>query len=263
VPYKTSNANVSRNLNVREVVQRHSTALLAAFFSCLLLAACSGAGSGLDRTAALQTIGQLSDENVAPALDLIQTALDLAAPAVYATSEEELAAIAEATGCQLSGPFEGTYDLLCGPREMRGETTTLLIHVTFLMDGFPVADPALADALLLRIEGESGRILTEGQLHLVPDPDKGLVIDGDLSASAFDGVGLLASFNDVTARTVADLPGLATAVLFTSGSIDLDLTTPAGQPARGTAGLVGRNAVVALDLAGFSARRDLELAPRP
>jgi len=217
----------------------------------------------MDRASALQAIGQLSDENVAPALDLIQTALDLAAPTVYATSEGELAAIADAAGCALSGPFEGTYDFLCGPREMRGESTTLLIHVTFLMDGFPVEDPALADAILLRIEGESGRILTEGLLHLVPDPDRGLVIDGDLSASAFDGADLSASFENVTARTVADLPGMATGVLFTSGSIDFDLRTPDGDPARGTAGLVGRSAVLALDLAGFTAQRDLDLAPRP
>jgi len=62
---------------------------------------------------------------------------------------------------------------------------------------------------------------------------------------------------------VAATPGMATGVLSTSGSIDFDLRTTEGDAARGTAGLVGRSAVLAFDLAGFTARRDLELAPRP
>ena len=63
----------------------------------------------------------------------------------------------------------------------------------------------------------------------------------------------------MTGQTVADLPDLAAGVLFTSGDVDLGAETPEGQPVSGSAGLVGRTALVVLDVDGVISQGEIAL----
>lgn len=129
----------------------------------------------------------------------------------------------------------------------------------FLGDDLPVTDPADADRVVVTLDSMGTTQSTEARFVLFVDPERGLVIDGSLSTEALDGCEIEGTLDNVTARTVADLPGLGTGVLFTSGNVDLGLRLPDRSFVTGTAALFGRNALVSLEVGGTFSQGEVAL----
>jgi len=134
----------------------------------------------------------------------------------------------------------GTLDLLANEEEggdayVRGEPVMLL--ATTAPDG------------LVTIEA-LGSCRTEGSLRLERDPDLGLSVSGTLRTEAPDGTVVEGTLDRVFVREVADLPGVGTGAIFTSGNVDLGVRAGEDLLATGTAALIGRRALVGLTVDG-------------
>ena len=100
--------------------------------------------------------------------------------------------------------------------------------------------------------------LDEGEITIRRDPEGGYRIEGWLSTETSDGCTVDATFDDVFANMIADLPGGSGAV-FTSGNVDLGLQLPDRSTVRGTAALIGRKALVALEVRGAHSQGEVAL----
>jgi hypothetical protein len=129
---------------------------------------------------------------------------------------------------------------------VRGEPVTLFADLA--PDGL---------GIVMTLEAE-GACRTEALLELVHDPDKGIAIGGTLRTEA-DGVVVTATLDGVFAQPVADLPGLESGVVFTSGDVDLGVHAGDRLLATGTAALFGRSALVALSIRGASTEGEIDL----
>lgn len=142
----------------------------------------------------------------------------------------------------------GAVDLLAtGAREdayVRGEPARLL--ATVAEDG------------LVTIE-VVGFCRTEASLRLENDPDLGVSVTGTLRTESPDGTVVEGTLERVFVRTVADMPGIGSGALFTSGNVDLRAHAGEDLLATGTAALFGRRALVGLSVNGTFTEGELAL----
>ncbi|MHC4493232.1 MAG: hypothetical protein ACYTDU_16595 [Planctomycetota bacterium] len=216
---------------------------------CLALAACAG-GTAPDVSAALLTADEVREGCVASTLDVMQGVLDLFAPATAVDSPDGLAALAQEAGCTLIVDAAGTTHTVSCPGVMvRGESVALTASVTFLA----------VERLVVSVQTEGGFFTTEADLELSVDPERGIVVDGFLRSESPDGCVVEGTLSNVAVRTIADLPGVGFGALFTSGSVELDVTHPGLDRMTGTAALAGRSALVALEVAGIFSHGEISL----
>jgi len=209
----------------------------------LLLAACTGGGGAPTLRADGLSAEEVRDGCVAGTLDVLQLAADrLGAVAGGALDAPDCALLVDAGG--------GEFLLACPDAEVRGAPADFIARVVFLRDGLPLTDPAGADAVRLTVESRSDAYVTDARLDLRQDADRGLLVDGVVTTQSLDGCTLEGTLGNVTARPVADLPGGRTGVLFTSGNVDFDVRLPDRTFVTGTAALVGRSALVSLEVGG-------------
>ncbi len=143
----------------------------------------------------------------------------------------------------------GAIDLVAtdapgGDASVRGEPVRILVHAA--------ADGSVTVEAL-------GSRRTEASLRLVDDPDQGLSVTGTITTESPDGTVVLGTLERVFVRTVADLPGVGTGAVFTSGNVDLAVRDGEDVLATGTAALIGRRALVALDISGTRTSAELHL----
>ncbi|MHC4136074.1 MAG: hypothetical protein ACYS0K_13925 [Planctomycetota bacterium] len=216
---------------------------------CLALAACAG-GTAPDVSAALLTADEVREGCVASTLDVMQGVLDLFAPATAVDSPDGLAALAQEAGCTLIVDAAGTTHTVSCPGVMvRGESVALTASVTFLA----------VERLVVSVQTEGGFFATEADLELSVDLERGIVVDGFLRSESPDGCVVEGTLSSVAVRTIADLPGVGFGALFTSGSVELDVTHPGLDRMTGTAALAGRSALVALEVAGIFSHGEISL----
>lgn len=216
---------------------------------CLALAACSGPGAP-DLLAARLTADEVREGCVASTLDVMQGVLDLFAPAAAVDGPDALALLVQEAGCTLILDAAGTtYTVSCPGVIVRGEPLALMASVSLEEDG----------RLLVKVETEGGLYTTEADLELSVDPERGVVVDGFLRSEAPDGCLLQGTLDNVAVRTIADLPGVGFGALFTSGSVELDVSGPGLARMTGTAALAGRSALVALEVGGIFSQGEIAL----
>lgn len=216
------------------------TALASALVSILLFACTQSGTTSIDTVQAVQIAQEMREGCVGASLDLLQNLADRLAPLAYASSPEELQALAAQAGCTVT-PGVLTDYLLC-----EGDPT-LEIQLSRL-DGVLIAE----------ITADTTDSHTEGVLEI--DPAAGVAMAGDLVTEYANGCTVLAFVDRVQGQLVADLPGTGTGLIFTGGSVALHVLE-AGDPfASGTAALVGRRALVILEIAGIFAQGEIDLA---
>ncbi len=218
-------------------------------FACLALAACTG-GVSPDLSAAQLTADEVREGCVASTLDVMQGVLDLFAPATTVASVDDLAVLVQEAGCSRSLDAAGTtYTVSCPGVMVRGESVALMASVTFLA----------GERLVVSVQTEGGLVTTEAELELSFDPERGIVVDGTLRSESADGCVVEGALSNVAVRTIADLPGVGFGALFTSGSVELDVTHPGLDRMTGTAALAGRRALVALEVGGIFSQGEISL----
>ena len=224
-------------------------------FAAVAVPTCSGGGEALAAADPLLLAQEMREGCVGSNLTLLLGLADHLAPLSEVADLADLAARGTGPGCSLS---PGTPSRLVCEIEIDGEPLVLSADLYYLgADGLPVGDLADATSLWVILEAAGPRTLLEGQLFCTPDPVRGLVLRGELSTVDAEGCAVLATFEEVTARRVADLPGGGTLV-FTSGRAGIEVSYPA---ARGTAALIGRRALVALQIDGTTSQGEIDLAP--
>jgi len=227
-----------------------------------VLAACGGgnAGSAIDEFAALQLANETREGCVASNLDIMLGLVDRLAPLAEATDLDGLAAAAANSGCTLSTSGI-THFILCRDIDVRGEIVTMAATLELLgADGFPVATPAEAASVHIIIETDGTESQSEGEFFCRVDLDEGIIIDGWLDTLFADGCQVETSLDGLIARIVADFPGIDSGIRFIGGSADLRVMDSFGEEfASGTAALVGRAALVALEVAGFFSHGEINL----
>ena len=165
-------------------------------------------------------------------------------------SVDGLAVLAQEAGCTLILDAAGnTHTVSCQGVMVRGESVALMASVTFLAGG----------RLVVFVQTDGGFLATEADLELRVDPERGIVVDGFLRSESPDGCVVEGTLENVAVRTIADLPGVGFGALFTSGSVELDITQPGLDRMTGTAALAGRSALVALELGGIFWQGELSL----
>ncbi len=190
-------------------------------------------------------------------LEIFLALADRLAPLAQARDLPSLEARALDAGCVFT---PGSPALLfCPALPVRGESFALLVTVEYLSAGFPVADPSLADGLRLAVQGEGAPLQCEGQVEIVRDPERGIVVDGSISVVTADGCTLLATAQNVAGRLIADLPGGDAGFVFSEGEIDVDLDGFGGAEIRATAALIGRQALLAITVNGKTHTATLSL----
>ncbi|HEX5137098.1 MAG TPA: hypothetical protein VFY93_09010 [Planctomycetota bacterium] len=156
----------------------------------------------------------------------------------------------------LDGPVGATLDTLLGAIDLAaadargGDARVRGEPVRILLD---VAPDGSVD-----VEAVGSR-RTEATLRLVPDPDKGTGVTGTITTESPDGTLVEATLERVYVRTVADLPGVGTGAVFSSGNVDFEVRSDGDLVATGTAALIGRRAVVALTIAGEHSTSTVDL----
>ena len=231
----------------------------------VMLAACTGgtasiSGSGINEAEALLLAEETREGCVRSNLAVMQGLIDRLAPLAEAPDLERLESLALRTGCAFErGLLE--YSLFCSDIDVYGELVTMVATLELIgAAGLPVATPAEAEYLRIIVEAQGEGSLTEGVLTCRADPDQGVVIEGWLSTTFDDGCQVETTLDDVIGRIVADLPGIDSGVLFVGGAVDLDVYDVLGDAfASGRAALVGRAAVVALEIAGFFSHGEIDL----
>ena len=209
----------------------------------MLLAACAG---GSQPSAPTATAEALREGCVASTLDVLLGAVDLCAPVASAEDAQDLVA-AFAACAVVAGTAGSDVFVACADTRVRGEPATLLVTVEL-------------DADVLRVSLESaGTYRTEAALDLTRDPADGILVSGTIHTESPDGFYVEGTLDRVQARMVADLPGLETAAVFTSGNVDLGVREGPDIVATGTAALYGRNALVALQVGGASSHGEITL----
>jgi hypothetical protein len=207
-----------------------------------LLAACQD-GQGVDPVGAALVAQEVREGCVAESLDLFQDLADRLAPLAYARSVDELVA----GGCESVPDAEG-HRLAFHGVPVRGSIVDLDLRVVLGNGGVAV------DVLAV---GPSST--TTGRLELTHDAELGIVVTGSLAATLADGHAVATDVGPVQGMLVADLPGLATGLVFTAGSVDVDVHLTGAPLARGSAALVGRVAVVALEVRGVHTHGEIAL----
>jgi len=224
-------------------------------FAAVAVPTCSGGGEAQAAADPVLLAQQMREGCVGSNLTLLLGLADYLAPLSEVTDLMDLVAQAGRPGCSL---VPGTPHQLVCEIEIDGEPMILAADIYYLgADGLPVNDPVDASSLWVILEAAGPRTLVEGQLFFTPDPARGLVLSGELSTVEVDGCAVLAAFEEVTARRVADLAGGGT-LTFTSGRAEISVQDP---DARGSAALVGRRAVVALEIDGTTSHGEIDLDP--
>ncbi|MHC4340260.1 MAG: hypothetical protein ACYSX0_08620 [Planctomycetota bacterium] len=226
----------------------------------LSLNACTESAA-LSTVEARQLAQEIQEGTVASNLQLLLTLTDRLAPIAQARNFDEILQFASLAGCTITSPDgpAASYSLLCHDVYTGAEVIALYALVQFRADGMPVEDPSQADTLWIYVESQGEFSLSEGWMECRPDPELGLVIDGMLTTRFDDETMAETSFMGLTAQLVADLPGLAWGVLFTSGSVELAVHAPHGPSAHGTAALVGRRAAIAVSVGGVFHHAEIDL----
>jgi len=233
------------------------TPRLAPLFALLLLFGCTGGSTAtLDASAALLTAEEVREGCVASTLDVMGDVVDRIAPAAGVADLTDLIGLAAESGCNLV-PGELEHLLACPDLTVRGETVALTARLTYTANGIAVADLAEADGLEVEVDARGVTFETTGFLTL--RRDGALRIEGELVTTTLDGCEVAGTLDRVTALTLADAPGAAFRALFTSGNVDLGVTIPGGQTVTGTAALIGRNAIVALEVSGVFSQAEITL----
>ncbi|MHC4931050.1 MAG: hypothetical protein ACYTGV_02525 [Planctomycetota bacterium] len=234
---------------------------LTIFLSVLLsLPACTESAA-LNAVEAKQLAQEIQEGTVVSNLQLLLTFADRLAPIAQARNFDEVLQFASLAGCTLTSPDgpAASYSLLCHDVYTGAEVIALYALIQFRADGTPVEDPSQADTLWIYVESHGDFSLSEGWMECRPDPELGLVIDGTLTTRFDDETTVETSFGGLTAQLVADLPGLAWGVVFTSGNVDLSVHTPGGPTAQGSAALVGRRAAIAVAVDGVFHHAEIDL----
>ena len=228
----------------------------------LALATAGCSGSTADPAALLQA-ESLRDGCVAQTLDLILTSVEELAPFAEVTARDELRALAEQLGYVLEEDVNATHDYKIEGRWR--DRTAVEFEVTawlsFLTRNIPITNPGYADELFIRLELRYGDDVSYSEFIVRPDPARGLVVDGAMALRLPDNCRVDAIFPEFVARQVADLSGDGSRVVIQTGTVDLAIEQFPGGSQSARAAVVGRNALVALDVAGFSMRGDLDLSP--
>lgn len=226
----------------------------------LVAAGCTAGATTGELTAAPLTADDLREGCVRTTLGVMQRTVDLFGVATTVRDIDGIVALAAENGCVLivDGPV-GEFVLTCPATDIGDETISFTATLVFFREGLPVTDPADADRVVVTLDSLGTTQSTEARFELFVDPERGLVIDGTLLTESLDGCEIEGTLDNVTARAVADLPGLGTGVLFTSGNVDLGLTLPDRTFATGTAALVGRNALVSLEVDGVHSQGEVVL----
>lgn len=215
----------------------------------LALAACSG-GTAPDITSAQLAADEVREGCVASTLDVMQGVLDLFAPATAVDSVDGLALLAQEAGCTLIVDALGdTHTVSCPGVMVRGEPVALMASVTFLEGA----------RLAVSVQTDGGLYTTEADFELSVDLERGIVVTGSLRSESPDGCVVQATLDNVAVRTIADLPGVGFGALFTSGSVELDVTHPGLEAMTGIAALAGRSALVALEVGGIFSQGEILL----
>lgn len=222
------------------------------------LAGCQDGGGGVDTLQAAMVAAEVREGCVAECLDLFQDLADRLAPLAYVTGSGDLAAAAAAAGCGYAPEGPG-HRLFCGGVQVRGGLVDLDLRLVYESLGVEVPDPGLADGLVVDVLAVGPFATTTGRLEFARDPVAGLVVKGTLAATRADGRTVTAGVGRVEGQLVADLPGLATGLVFTAGSVDVDVRAGDAPLASGTAALVGRVAVVALEVRGVHSQGEIAL----
>ncbi|MHC4958759.1 MAG: hypothetical protein ACYTGN_10325 [Planctomycetota bacterium] len=166
------------------------------------------------------------------------------APLCEVRSVEELVARA-GPDCQLH--LAVPFNMDCGDVLVADER--MFVHASLLYvaaNGELVGNPGDAAHMKLQFEAVGDDFTTEGLVECRSDPSAGLVLTGTVTTRFANGCEVVSDFGDVTAQRLADQDGEH--LVYTSGSVDIEVTDATG--AHGSAALIGRRAVVALDVSG-------------
>lgn len=217
--------------------------LYLVIFACIAVPTCSGLPAA-ENAGAFQLAQEMRDGCVGANLTLMLGMADYFAPVCEARDLVDLELMLNRPGCTwTSGLF---HNVTCSAMDIGGETFSMSADLVFLdADGMPVEDPGQAESLTVRFDMFGSGIWSEGDLVCRSDPELGLVLSGSVSSWTPDGCQVVTSFTDVTARQVALADGVS--LLFSSGSAELETQEPY---ATGTAALIGRKAVLALEVGG-------------
>lgn len=220
------------------------------------LAACSPENA-VDTGQALLIAQEMREGCVADNLGLMLGLVEYLSPLSTVRDMDDLVDRTSVTGCTL---IPGELILLeCRGVVISDDVIDLHAELDYIAaDGFPTSDPSQAVSLRITIDALGAGSHTEGMLVCTPDPALGLVLEGGIS-TYFDGGCLVTTELDgVTAQFIADLPG-GGSLVFTSGSADLGVDDDGVPLASGTAALVGRSALVALEVSGVYSQGEIDL----
>ncbi|MGQ0613508.1 MAG: hypothetical protein ACT4PV_07225 [Planctomycetaceae bacterium] len=217
------------------------------FLLILFLAGCGSSGSQPFLSA-----DALREGCVGSALDLLQELGDRLAPLAEAADETALSLLAllEGAELQLAALPGDPHVLRFEALDLRGGPATVRAEVR------PTTEGA---SIFATIEGP--RVRAEGLVDLLRDAAGGIRAAGTLLGS-YDGCEVDASFDDLWARTVADLPERPLGALFLSGTIDLAIRG-GSEAATGKAAFAGRDAFVILTVGGVASQGPILLRPAP
>ncbi len=213
----------------------------------LLVAGCGSSGG-----TSFLSADAMREGCVGSALDLLQELGDRFAPLAEAADEGTLSLLAALEGAELQlatrpgEPHLLRFDAL----DLRGGPATVRAEIR------PTPDGA---AILATIEGP--RVSAEARVDLLRDPEGGIRASGTL-LGRYDGCEVDASFDDLWARMVADLPERPLGALFVAGTIELAVRG-GNEAATGKAAFAGRDAFVILTVGGVASHGPIDLRPAP
>jgi hypothetical protein len=248
---------MSMQSNMRGAMPRRITTFLCLI--ALLLPACaSKEDSETEVASALQLAEAAREDFVAPSLEMLLAFADRVAPFCQARTEGEVLAIAERIGCSVGGDGDGAYTILC--RDLTAGTQGLSLHarLEYLGENGVLGPPEAALSMRAWIEAAGDLSLVEGYLDCVDDPWRGIVLEGVLSTDYLGASSVWTFVEHVTVRPVADAAD-GVSVLFTSGSAELEVLPADGPVARASVALVGRRALVIVEVEGQSTTTEQQL----
>ncbi len=231
--------------------------LIILFVLVATLAACTPEETGVDVQQALQLAEQMRRGCVAENLELMTQLADRLAPLCEARDLDHLIALAAGLGCSFL-PGNETYVIDCQGMGLGEVFVDLRAELEYFDEEEAPAGPGEAASLRFHIEATGLGVQINGTLVCTPDPERGLVLGGTLATLFDDGCNVTSDLLGLTALRVvdfADNPRL----LFTSGSVDIFVDDAGVGIGSGSAALVGRKALVAIQVDGVFSQGEIAL----
>jgi len=215
-----------------------------------LVACGSGNGNGRLAGQSVMAADYLRQSNVQLTLQMLYEVADRVAPLAEAQDLAQAGAIATSMQTTLlpAGFTETEHRMILDPVWNGADPDRLDLWLQYVdASGAPVREPAPGGALWIRFEGTGGAVTWgAGMLRVEYDPDRGLVIQGDLGAEFPNGSGASVTVEEFVGRQVGDLDARGAGTLALSGTAALWVHSPISGEVRGRAAFSGRTALVYL-----------------